>query len=92
MTREGSPLAVGDAQAARTKAVGAAEAQVIRLKINSMEAGNYAVVRVADVLAKSGAKLVPDIVAGGTAGHGGSLVDVLLAGLIRDGMAAKAVK
>jgi uncharacterized membrane protein YqiK len=75
---------VGDAQAAKTKAVGAAEAEVIRLKIDSMEAGNYAVVQVADALAKSGTKLVPDIVAGGTAGTGGSLVDVLLAGLIRD--------
>jgi uncharacterized membrane protein YqiK len=75
---------VGDAQAAKTKAVGAAEAEVIRLKIDSMEAGNYAVVQVADALAKSGAKLVPDIVAGSTGGTGGGLVDVLLAGLIRD--------
>jgi uncharacterized membrane protein YqiK len=80
---------VGDAQAAKTKAVGAAEAEVIRLKINSMEAGNYAVVQVADALAKSGAKLVPDIVAGAGAGNGGSLVDVLLAGLIRDGVGKK---
>jgi len=80
---------VGDAQAAKTKAVGAAEAEVIRLKINSMEAGNYAVVQVADALAKSGAKLVPDIVAGGASGNGGSLVDVLLAGLIRDGVGKK---
>jgi uncharacterized membrane protein YqiK len=75
---------VGDAQAAKTKAVGAAEAEVIRLKIESMEAGNYAVVQVADSLAKSGSKLVPDIVAGGASGQGGTLVDVLLAGLIRD--------
>jgi uncharacterized membrane protein YqiK len=77
---------VGDAQAAKTKAVGAAEAEVIRLKIDSMEAGNYAVVQVADALAKSGTKLVPDIVAGGGAGNGGTLVDVLLAGLVRDGL------
>jgi uncharacterized membrane protein YqiK len=75
---------VGDAQAAKTKAVGAAEAEVIRLKIESMEAGNYAVVQVADSLAKSGTKLVPDIVAGGGSAQGGTLVDVLLAGLIRD--------
>lgn len=77
---------VGEAQAAKTKAVGAAEAEVIRLKIDSMEAGNYAVVQVADSLAKSGVKLVPDIVAGGGSGNGGTLVDVLLAGLIRDGV------
>jgi len=80
--------AVGEAQAAKTRAVGAAEAEVIRLKIDSMEAGNYAVVQVADSLAKSGTKLVPDIVAGAT-GQGGTLVDVLLAGLIRDGVGKK---
>jgi len=80
---------VGEAQAAKTRAVGAAEAEVIRLKIDSMEAGNYAVVQVADALSKSGTKLVPDIVAGVTGQGGGTLVDVLLAGLIRDGSAKK---
>jgi uncharacterized membrane protein YqiK len=80
---------VGDAQAAKTKAVGAADAEVIRLKINSMEAGNYAVVQVAEALAKSGNKLVPDIVAGGSDGKNGTLVDVLLAGLIREQVSKK---
>src|ERR1700729_2955910 len=75
---------VGEAQAASTKAVGAADAEVIRLKINSMEAGNYAVVQVAEALAKSGNKLVPDVVAGSGDGRGGTLVDVLLAGLVRE--------
>jgi hypothetical protein len=75
---------VGDAQAAKTEAVGSAEAEVIKLKIASMESGNYAMVQVAEALAKAGVKLVPDIVAGnGTAG-GGTLVDVLLASVIRD--------
>jgi uncharacterized membrane protein YqiK len=77
---------VGEAQAASTKAVGAADAEVIRLKINSMEAGNYAVVQVAEALAKSGNKLVPDVIAGGGDGKHGTLVDVLLAGLIREGV------
>ncbi len=77
---------VGEAQAASTKAVGAADAEVIRLKINSMEAGNYAVVQVAEALAKSGNKLVPDVVAGGGDGRNGTLVDVLLAGLVRESM------
>jgi uncharacterized membrane protein YqiK len=77
---------VGEAQAASTKAVGAADAEVIRLKINSMEAGNYAVVQVAEALAKSGNKLVPDVVAGSGDGRGGTLVDVLLAGLVRESM------
>ena len=81
---------VGEAQAAKTKAVGEAEAEVIRRKIDSMEAANYAMVQVADALAKSGTKLVPDIVAGGGSANGGTLVDVLLGGLVRDGLAKQA--
>ena len=77
---------VGEAEAAKTHAVGGAEAEVIKLKIASMESGNYAMVQVAEALAKSGVKLVPDIVAGGGSGSGGTLVDVLLGNLIRDGM------
>jgi uncharacterized membrane protein YqiK len=81
---------VGDAEASKTKAVGGAEAEVIKLKIASMESGNYATVQVAEALAKSGMKLVPDIVAGGgSSTSGGTLVDVLLAGLIRDGQQRK---
>jgi uncharacterized membrane protein YqiK len=76
---------VGNAEAAKTQAVGSAEAEVIKLKIASMESGNYATVQVAEALAKSGMKLVPDIVAGGGA-SGGTLVDVLLANVIRDNL------
>lgn len=76
---------VGEAEAAKTQAVGGAEAEVIKLKIASMESGNYAMVQVAEALAKAGVKLVPDIVAGG-GNAGGTLVDVLLGNLIRDGM------
>jgi hypothetical protein len=76
---------VGEAEASKTKAVGGAEAEVIKLKIASMESGNYAMVQVAEALAKSGVKLVPDIVAGGGS-NGGTLVDVLLGNMIRDGM------
>jgi len=82
---------VGDAEASKTRAVGGAEAEVIKLKIASMESGNYAVVQVAEALAKSGVKLVPDIVAGGGA-TGGTLVDVLLANVIREGTLRKAAK
>jgi uncharacterized membrane protein YqiK len=81
----------GDAEAAKTLAVGGAEATVIKQKIDSMESGNYAVVQVAEALAKAGVKLVPDIVAGGSSGAGGgTLVDVLLGGLIRDAMTSSA--
>jgi uncharacterized membrane protein YqiK len=74
---------VGDAEASKTRAVGGAEAEVMKLKIASMESGNYAMVQVAEALAKGGVKLVPDIVAGAGA-SGGTLVDVLLANVIRE--------
>ena len=74
---------VGNAQAEKTRAIGTAEADVITLKINSMESGNFALIETAKALAGSGFKLVPDIVAGGGAADGGgSLVNVLLANLI----------
>jgi uncharacterized membrane protein YqiK len=79
---------VGDAEASKTRAVGGAEAEVMKLKIASMESGNYAMVQIAEALAKSGVKLVPDIVAGvGSPGQGSTLVDVLLANVIRDSAA-----
>jgi len=74
---------VGDAEGSKIKAVGGAEAEVIRLKVSSMEAGNFAVVQVAEALAKGGVKIVPDIVAGGGAdGAGSGLVNVLLGNML----------
>lgn len=83
----------GEAEAGRTLAIGEAEAKVIKQKIESMDAGNYAIVQVAQALSdagKAGMKLVPEIlVSGGASGaNGGTLVDVLLANLVRDGMAS----
>jgi uncharacterized membrane protein YqiK len=78
---------VGNAEAGKTKAIGTAEADVIKLKIASMESGNYAGIEIAKALSASGFKLVPDVmVAGGGAEGGNSLVSVLLANLIRDGL------
>ena len=78
---------VGNAEAGKTKAIGTAEADVIKLKIASMESGNYAGIEIAKALSASGFKLVPDVmVAGGAAEGGSSLVSVLLANLIRDGL------
>ncbi len=73
---------VGDAEGSKIKAVGGAEAEVIRLKVSSMEAGNFAVVQVAEALAKGGIKIVPDIVAGGGDGANGGLVNVLLGNML----------
>jgi uncharacterized membrane protein YqiK len=79
---------VGGAVAERTLKVGTAEADVIKLKIASMESSNYALIETAKALAGSGFKLVPDIVAGGGGGSEGSssLVNVLIARLIHDGL------
>lgn len=74
---------VGEAEGAKILAVGSAEAKVIEQKVSSMEAGNYAVVQVAEALAKGGIKIVPDIVAGGGSdGLSGGLTTVLLGNLI----------
>ena len=84
---------VGDAEAAKTKAVGSAEADVIKQKIGSMDSGNYAMVQVAQALAASGQRLVPEIISGGGAGGtGGTLVDVLLASMVRDNLQRKAAE
>ncbi|MFS2032448.1 SPFH domain-containing protein [Polaromonas sp. CT11-55] len=73
---------VGEAEGAKILAVGGAEAKVIEQKVSSMEAGNYAVVQVAEALAKGGIKIVPDIVAGGGDGMSGGLTSVLLGNLV----------
>jgi len=78
---------VGEAEGAKILAVGSAEAKVIEQKVSSMEAGNYAVVQVAEALAKGGIKIVPDIVAGGgNDGMSGGLTSVLLGNLIHQDM------
>ena len=62
---------------------------MIKLKIASMDSGNYAGIEISKALAASGFKLVPDVVVSGNAGGGtdggNSLVSVLLANLIREG-------
>jgi len=77
---------VGNAEAGKARAVGTAEADVIRMKIASMDAGNYALVQVAQALASNHVNLVPNIlVNGGTGGAtSGTLVDVLLGTMLND--------
>jgi uncharacterized membrane protein YqiK len=81
---------VGDAEGAKVLAVGNAEATVIAQKVASMEPGNYALVQVAQMLAEGGIKIVPDVVAGGSDGLGGGLVNVLLGNLIHRDLVAGA--
>jgi len=73
---------VGNAEAEKTKAVGTAEADVIKMKIASMESGNYAAVQIATALASNHIKLVPDIMAGGGGNDQGGLINVLLAKML----------
>ena len=77
---------VGNAEAGKARAVGTAEADVIRMKIASMDAGNYALVQVAQALASNHINLVPNILVNGGGGgaNGGTLVDVLLGTMLND--------
>ena len=83
---------VGEAEASKVSAIGGAEAAVIKQKIESMDPQNYALVQVAQALAASGMKLVPDIVATGSGAGGGSLVDALLGNLLKDNLKSVAPK
>ena len=78
---------VGAAEGEKILAVGTSEAEVIKKKTAAMDPEKYAMVEVARALAGSGFKLVPDIIAsgGGSGADGGnSLVNILLASVIRD--------
>jgi uncharacterized membrane protein YqiK len=79
---------VGRAEGEKITAVGSAEADVIRRKTEAVGQSNYAVIEVGRALAANKIPLVPQIQAGGNGEEGGSLVSVLLAGLIRDGLKA----
>ena len=84
-------LLVGEAEGKKITAVGTAEADVLKQKGEAINPGNYATIEVAKALASSGVKLVPDVVAGGANGTGGTLVDVLLAQLITGKLVAPPV-
>ena len=77
----------GEAEAGKVRAIGTAEADVIKMKTESMSPDKFASVEIAKALSNSGFKLVPDIVAGGNgSGSGSTMMDVLVAGMVRDNM------
>jgi uncharacterized membrane protein YqiK len=81
---------VGAAEGTKITAVGEAEAKVIQLKTDAVGQGNYATIEVGRALASSGFKLVPDVVAGGgNDGAGGGIINVLMAGILKDALDAK---
>jgi hypothetical protein len=82
-------VAIGDAEGKKITAVGTAEAEVIQKKTDANGKANYALIEVARALSSSGHALVPEIMAGGggtDGGNQGGLVNILLAGLIKDGL------
>jgi uncharacterized membrane protein YqiK len=82
-------VAIGDAEGKKITAVGTAEAEVIQKKTDANGKANYALIEVARALSSSGHALVPEIMAGGGGADGGNqggLVNILLAGLIKDGL------
>lgn len=82
---------VGKATAAKTLAIGQAESDVIKLKIGSMEADNYTQIQIWDSLSKSGFKLVPDVVVGGSGENdgGNSIINMLMATMVNDKLKEK---
>ncbi len=84
---------VGAAEGTKIEAVGKAEASVIKLKTEAVGQDNYARIEVGRALSKSGFKLVPDVIAGGGSdgATGGGLINMLLAGLVKDSLAKQAV-
>jgi uncharacterized membrane protein YqiK len=77
---------VGLAEADKILAVGTSQAKVIRLQTEAVGQDNYRTIESVRALASAGLPLVPQIVAGsgGAQGGYGSLIDVLIAGLVRD--------
>jgi uncharacterized membrane protein YqiK len=76
---------MGEAEAGKISAVGMAEASVVKAKADAVDQSNYATIEVARALSTSGFPLVPQVMAGGASGEGGSnLVNVLLANILRD--------
>ena len=72
----------GAAEAGKILLIGESEAKVSHQKVMAMGNDNYTAIAVANALAQSGQRLVPEIVAGGE-GSSGSIVNLLLAQSLR---------
>lgn len=79
-------MVVGKAEGEKITAVGTAEAAVIQKKTDAVGKDNYAMIESVRALSTSGQALVPEIIAGGGTGSdgGNSLVNILVAGMIKD--------
>lgn len=75
---------VGFAEAERTQKIGSAEANVIKQKADAISSDSYVAIEVARALASSQQRLVPDIVASGTGNGGSSVIEMLMASIVKD--------
>lgn len=73
---------IGQAESEKILKIGSAEAKVIEQKIQSMTSDGYTQIEVSRNLSQSKQAIVPTIVAGGSQGGGGNLMDVVLAQMI----------
>ncbi len=69
---------VGTAKAENITKVGSAEANVIKQKTDAMGQEKYAIVQVAEHLAKNNVEIVPRILIQGSGASGGGIVDALI--------------
>ncbi len=74
---------LGAAEAGKILQIGTSEATVIKQKADAITADSYVSIEVAKALASSG-KLVPDIMASGGAGSSSTLVEMLMASIVKD--------
>jgi uncharacterized membrane protein YqiK len=77
----------GAAQAGKIEAIGKAEAEVQKLKVDSIGQDGYARIQIATALAEHNIALVPEILvsgAGGSAVHGAGIVDALLGVMLKE--------
>ena len=80
----------GEAEAGKILAIGNAEAEVTKRKIESMEAGNYANIAIAQALGESGQKIVPEIIVnGGSGSTSGTFAEILLGNLTLESIKKK---
>lgn len=76
----------GEALAGKTRAIGTAEADVTKLKVESMRPEHYALVQVAQALSeagKQGLRIVPEVLVNGGNGSNGGIMDLLLANMVQ---------
>jgi regulator of protease activity HflC (stomatin/prohibitin superfamily) len=74
---------VAGANAEQTSKVGLAEAEVIKQKAAAVNIDSYTAIKVAEAIAQSKQPLVPQVVAGGEKGSTSTLVETLLALIVK---------